>query len=149
MAARARNGSGKGAGSGSCQRFLLFTALLFGVFTMHTVGHPAEHSTPPSAAEAVGATTTAEAAEAAANAAHTAPSGHHPDAPMSGMDPLSVCLAVLGVWGLALAGSRLPLRARTDGRPAGTHAGAGLPRVLRANPPPRISVLASVSVLRI
>ncbi|WP_433397072.1 hypothetical protein [Streptomyces sp. CA-146814] len=133
-----------GARSGSAVygQLLLLAALLLGIVTMHTVGHPAEHASSPSVSAAPVA-----AADAASDAAH--PSHHSPDdTPMSGMDPLSVCLAVLGVWGLALVGAWL-LGLRVDGRSPGTPVGAGLLRVLRANPPPRISVLASVSVLRI
>ncbi|WP_435239228.1 hypothetical protein [Streptomyces sp. YPW6] len=64
------------------------------------------------------------------------------------MDPLSVCLAVLGVWTLALAGPRL-FGLRTGGRPLRTPVGAGLLRVLRPHPPSPIPVLAGISVLRI
>ncbi|WP_137232809.1 DUF6153 family protein [Streptomyces sp. BPSDS2] len=137
------------SGSGTFGRLMLLAALLFGIVTMHTVGHPAQHSAASSAA------TTSTAAEHMAPAAPVAdpshPSAHGSpgsDAPMSGMDPLSVCLAVLGVWGLALVGAWL-LGLRADRRPLGTPVGAGLPRMLRPNPPPPISVLASVSVLRI
>ncbi|MFF0505887.1 hypothetical protein ACFYUH_20105 [Streptomyces fimicarius] len=138
------------SGSGTFGRLMLLAALLFGIVTMHTVGHPAEHS---DAAAAV-TTTTATAAEHMVPAAPVADSAHPAahgspgsDAPMSGMDPLSVCLAVLGVWGLALVGAWL-LGLRADRRPLGTPVGAGLPRVLRPSPPPPISVLAAVSVLR-
>ncbi|MEW1581435.1 hypothetical protein AB0407_25480 [Streptomyces microflavus] len=138
-------------------QLLLLTALLFGIVTMHTVGHPAEHAPSPSAPVAAPGTTSGAmpvsapdampAAEAASDRAH--PSHGSPDhSPMSGMDPLSVCLAVLGAWGLALLGAWLS-GLRADGRPLGTAVGAGLLRVLRPNPPPPISVLASVSVLRI
>ncbi|MFE7138246.1 hypothetical protein ACFVAG_10895 [Streptomyces sp. NPDC057644] len=128
-------------------QLMLFAALLFGIVTMHTVGHPAEHG--GSAAMPAASTSMSMSASSAAVAEHPAPHGSPgADAPMSGMDPLSVCLAVLGVWGLALVGSWL-LGLRADGRPLGTPVGAGLLRVLRPNPPPPISVLASVSVLRI
>ncbi|ALU93487.1 MULTISPECIES: hypothetical protein [Streptomyces] len=123
----------------------LFAALLFGIVTMHTVGHPAEHG----GSAAMSAASAPSSASPTAMREHPAPHGSPgADAPMSGMDPLSVCLAVLGVWGLALVGSWL-LGLRADGRPLGTPVGAGLLRVLRPNPPPPISVLASVSVLRI
>lgn len=139
-------------------QLMLFAALLFGIVTMHTVGHPAEHGGSSVSAPAM----TEHAAQApgpdrapglvpapgvadAQQPPHDSPGS---GAPMSGMDPLSVCLAVLGVWGLALVGSWL-LGLRTDGRPLGTRVGAGPLRVLRPIPPPRISVLASVSVLRI
>ncbi|MET8938531.1 hypothetical protein ABZX28_16190 [Streptomyces rubiginosohelvolus] len=126
-------------------QLMLFAALLFGIVTMHTVGHPAEHGE----SAAMSAASASSAASPAAMAEHSSPHGSPgADAPMSGMDPLSVCLAVLGVWGLALVGSWL-LGLRADGRPLGTPVGAGLLRVLRPNPPPPISVLASVSVLRI
>ncbi|MEU3056324.1 hypothetical protein [Streptomyces griseus] len=134
------------SGSGTFGRLMLLAALLFGIVTMHTVGHPAEHSAASSAATAA-----EHMVPAAPVAGSSHPSAHGSpgsDAPMSGMDPLSVCLAVLGVWGLALVGAWL-LGLRADRRPLGTPVGAGLPRVLRPNPPPPISVLASVSVLRI
>ncbi|RST24487.1 hypothetical protein EF908_05025 [Streptomyces sp. WAC04770] len=138
-------------------QLLLFAALLFGIFTMHTVGHPAEHPDPGLAAHA--APVAAGAGPAAVSAVEVGVDGvsredaHHsgpaaPDSPMSGMDPLSVCLAVLGAWGLALVGLWL-FGVRVGARRLGTPVGAGLLRVLRANPPPPISVLATVSVLRI
>lgn len=142
-------------------QLMLFAALLFGIVTMHTVGHPAEHggsssSTPamtehltqaqaPGRDQAPGLVPVPGVADAQQSPPHDSPGS---GAPMSGMDPLSVCLAVLGVWGLALVGSWL-FGLRADGRPLGTPVGAGLLRVLRPIPPPRISVLASVSVLRI
>ncbi|MFJ6511503.1 hypothetical protein ACIQMO_02245 [Streptomyces sp. NPDC091406] len=143
-------------------QLMLFAALLFGIVTMHTVGHPAEHggSAGVSAASTSVSASTSSAVStsmsASTSSAASAAMGEHPlphdspgtDAPMSGMDPLSVCLAVLGVWGLALIGSWL-LGLRADGRPFGTPVGAGLLRVLRPNPPPPISVLAGISVLRI
>ncbi|PVC64299.1 hypothetical protein DBP15_23820 [Streptomyces sp. CS065A] len=124
-------------------QLLLLAALLLGIVTMHTVGHPAaEHG--PSAAVPVSVSDAADMPVAPSDAAHSSPD----HSPMSGMDPLSVCLAVLGAWGLALVGAWL-LLGRADGRSLGTPVGAGLLRVLRPNPPPPISVLASVSVLRI
>ncbi|MFD4233500.1 hypothetical protein [Streptomyces sp. NPDC058542] len=171
-------------------QLMLFAALLFGIVTMHTVGHPAEHggSTPsppalgehlaqapgpapnPVLAPAQDQVRTSvqdpvptsvqgpaqEPAQALASRVADAqpqpqPQSHDSPgsgAPMSGMDPLSVCLAVLGAWGLALLGSWL-LGLRADGRPLGTPVGAGPLWALRPIPPPRISVLDSVSVLRI
>ncbi|MFE1820040.1 hypothetical protein ACFW9S_13665 [Streptomyces anulatus] len=132
-------------------QLMLFAALLFGIVTMHTVGHPAEHGGSSVSAPAVtghmapGPVPAPGVVDAQQSPPHDSPGS---GAPMSGMDPLSVCLAVLGVWGLALVGSWL-LGLRADGRPLGTPVGAGLLRVLRPIPPPRISVLASVSVLRI
>ncbi|MBT2900198.1 hypothetical protein [Streptomyces sp. McG3] len=164
----------------------LFAALLFGIVTMHTVGHPAEHSgstpSPPALGEHLAqapgpapvpapaqdrvrtsvqdpvltsvqgpAQEPAQALASRVADAQPQPQPHDSPgsgAPMSGMDPLSVCLAVLGAWGLALLGSWL-LGLRADGRPLGTPVGAGPLRALRPIPPPRISVLDSVSVLRI
>ncbi|MEU4025000.1 hypothetical protein [Streptomyces anulatus] len=145
--------------SGTYGQLMLFAALLFGIVTMHTVGHPAEHggssvSAPamaehpaqdPGQDQAPGLVPAPGVADAQQSPPHDSPGS---GTPMSGMDPLSVCLAVLGVWGLALVGSWL-LGLRADGRPLGTPVGAGPLRVLRPIPPPRISVLASVSVLRI
>ncbi|MFJ9975838.1 hypothetical protein [Streptomyces cyaneofuscatus] len=138
-----RSGGGGKGGSVMYGQLLLLAALLFGIVTMHTVGHPAEHA--PSAAVSVSVSDAVAMPVAPSDAAH--PSPEH--SPMSGMDPLSVCLAVLGAWGLALIGAWLLLGLRADGRPLGTPVDAGLLRVLRPNPPPPISVLASVSVLRI
>ncbi|MGW1206518.1 hypothetical protein [Streptomyces cyaneofuscatus] len=142
-----RSGGGGKGGSVMYGQLLLLAALLFGIVTMHTVGHPAEHA--PSAAVPVSVSVSVSDAVAMpvapSDAAHSSPE----HSPMSGMDPLSVCLAVLGAWGLALLGAWLLLGLRVDGRALGTPVGAGLLRVLRPNPPPPISVLASVSVLRI
>ncbi|WP_206308025.1 hypothetical protein [Streptomyces rhizosphaericola] len=166
-----RTVGGVRSGSVMCGRLLLLAALLFGIFTMHTVGHPAEHPDPGLTSQAgpVAAQSAPMAAQAGPGSAHTGPAAvsavevevdgvsggaaHHsgpasPGSPMSGMDPLSVCLAVLGAWGLALVGLWL-FGVRVGGRGLGTPVGAGLLRVLRANPPPPISVLATVSVLRI
>ncbi|WP_432110885.1 hypothetical protein [Streptomyces sp. YPW6] len=169
-------------------QLMLFAALLFGIVTMHTVGHPAEHGGATAVSTAFTSEATASGTSASPDASSPAASssdassspgwaGHAPpahapapasapgladaphpsshdvpgagaDAPLSGMDPLSVCLAVLGVWTLALAGSRL-FGLRADGRPLGTPVGAGLLRVLRPHPPSPIPVLAGISVLRI
>ncbi|GGP40332.1 DUF6153 family protein [Streptomyces melanogenes] len=119
-------------------QLLLCAALLFGIFTMHTVGHPAEH--------------TAAASGEHTSMAMAAPAGHDQAAaprhePMRGMDPGSVCLAVLGVWGLALLAVRL-LSAR--GRTSGTTVVRGRTlRPLWPNPPPPYgSSVAALSVLR-
>ncbi|WP_420169079.1 hypothetical protein [Streptomyces violaceoruber] len=190
----------------SCGQLVLFAALLFGIVTMHTVGHPAEHGgraaslssagpaadssagpaahsspvtaegfpsvtvegfsavivegfssaavmTDASAAvvahpSATGAAAADTASPSSPGTAHTPGHGSGGDAPMSGMDPLSVCLAVLGAWGLALLATWLLLGLRAGGRRLGAPGGAGLLRAARPNPPPSISVLAAVSVLR-
>ncbi|NEB39189.1 DUF6153 family protein [Streptomyces sp. SID14515] len=136
------------SGSGTFGQLTLLAALLFGIVTMHTVGHPAEHSDASSPATATATEHMVPTAPVAGSSHPTAHGSPGSDAPMTGMDPLSVCLAVLGVWGLALVGAWL-LGLRADRRPLGTPVGAGLLRVARPNPPPPISVLASVSVLRI
>ncbi|WP_329398331.1 hypothetical protein [Streptomyces melanogenes] len=120
-------------------QLLLCAALLFGIFTMHTVGHPAEHTTAGEHA----AMTMDPPAVTGHHQAAAAP--HH--APMRGMDPGSVCLAVLGVWGLALLAVRL-LSAR--GRTPGATAVRGRTlRPLWPNPPPPYgSSVAALSVLR-
>ncbi|MDF3288463.1 hypothetical protein [Streptomyces silvisoli] len=164
-------------GCAMLRRLLLFAALLFGIFTMHTIGHPAMPAMPgmsaaaesgPTAASAPAAETdpTAETDLAAPVAAHGRPAppstaapaaqapspGHvrHPQ-PAHSMDPLSVCLAVLGAWGsglLAALGLALEL--------AETGAGVALAALrtrlagARPVPPPRISLsLARLSVSRI
>ncbi|MFI1176582.1 hypothetical protein [Streptomyces melanogenes] len=120
-------------------QLLLCAALLFGIFTMHTVGHPAEHT----AAAPVEHTSMAMAAPAGHDEAAATPRHE----PMRGMDPGSVCLAVLGVWGLALLAVRL-LAAR--GRTPGTTVVRGRTlRPLWPNPPPPYgSSVAALSVLR-
>ncbi|MCM2414490.1 hypothetical protein [Streptomyces sp. RKAG290] len=173
-------------------RLLLFATLLFGIFTMHTVGHPAEQgrtgtaltgshamNAPPApvdaaddpaagsmasdamtAVDAVAGDATALAATAAgpmAPAAMTAagiappPDAGRPGrpAPMQGMDPMAVCLAVLSAWAVALLTVLLVAR-RTADRPA-AGAGARSPQMPRPPPPPRPrnAVLIGLSVLRI
>ncbi|MFC9173309.1 hypothetical protein [Streptomyces sp. NPDC057107] len=141
-----RSGGGGTGGSVMYGQLLLLAALLLGIVTMHTVGHPAaEHAPSAAVPVSVSVSDAADMPVAPSDAAHSSPD----HSPMSGMDPLSVCLAVLGAWGLALVGAWLLLGPRADGRSLGTPVGAGLLRVLRPNPPPPISVLASVSVLRI
>ncbi len=193
----------------SCGQLVLFAALLFGIVTMHTVGHPAEHGgraaslssagpaadpsaviaedlsaifvahsspatmegfpsvtvegfssatvegfssaavmTDASAVAVAHPSAAATASPSSPGTAHTPGHGSGGDAPTSGMDPLSVCLAVLGAWGLALLATWLLLGLRADGRRLGAPVGAGLLRTARPNPPPSISVLAAVSVLR-
>ena len=150
-------------------QLLLFAALLFGIVTMHTLGHPSEHG--PGHGPDAGT-------EQMAYGVHLADAGDAPSAhgagspmtdvtattattsmtsmtsmtsgmpPMSGMDPLSVCLAVL-LGGFTL----LLLLATALGRPgaAAVHP-AVLTRLLRALwpvPPPPRTLLSRLSVLRI
>ncbi|TWG02692.1 hypothetical protein FHX80_111102 [Streptomyces brevispora] len=142
-------------------QLLLFAALLFGILTMHTVGHPAELSGPGAAATTASHPMTANAMApshpVAAQTTHpVAADAMHPDArrpadqaPMRGMDPMAVCLAVLSVWGLALLTTLLVARRSAAGLP-GT---AGPRSSWRPRPPPpprpRKAVLTGLSVLRI
>jgi hypothetical protein len=149
----------------------LLAALLFGIVTMHTLGHPSGHGTGTgmSAAMRTGAGTSADngsdhsayampasSAMSAPSSAMSAPSSamSAPSAapepkmpPMSGMDPLSVCLAVLGGFTLVL------LLAVAPGRPGADllrpPARIRLPHALWPNAPPPRTLLARLSVLRI
>ncbi|MFG2559853.1 hypothetical protein [Streptomyces sp. NPDC048496] len=131
-------------------QLLLFAALLFGIFTLHTVGHPAEHS-------GHGAVVTADhVQDRGAQGIHpasvmTEPSVEHasvPPLPMGyGTDPMAACLAVLGAWGLALlAGRLMALRTAEHLLVA---AGALLSRALRSGPSPAMTVPGRLSALRI
>ncbi|MFJ2807489.1 DUF6153 family protein [Kitasatospora sp. NPDC087271] len=123
-------------------RLLLLAALLLGIVTMHTLGHPAagghgvEHGTDRGPAR------------------HTVSAGHPADAgetvhtaAADGMDPMTVCLAVLAGWTLLLLAVGPLLRHSGD---AAAEVRARLLRAVRALPPPgggRI-LLARLSVLR-
>ncbi|MFD7718780.1 DUF6153 family protein [Streptomyces sp. NPDC059814] len=139
-------------------QLLLFAALLFGVFTMHTVGHPAEHSGRGAAGTAASHSMAAAATGVdamATDATETRKSTrldhprHDRPAPMRGMDPMAVCLAVLSVWGLALLTALMVARRPVD-RVPGTSP-AREPWRPRPPPPPRPrkAVLTGLSVLRI
>ncbi|MFG3256119.1 DUF6153 family protein [Streptomyces sp. NPDC048172] len=127
---------------------LLLAALLLGIVTMHTLGHPSPDSgtsAPPSHAApmAVEASTTTHHD----GGAHGDTGGHE-----SGMDPMSVCLAVLGVWSAAaLLGVAVLLVVRH--RSAVDFFAAVRARILLAlrplPPPPTADRLAALSVLRI
>lgn len=143
----------------------LFAALLFGIVTMHTLGHPSGHGSGTGMGTGTGVTTGsahfayAPYAVSGPSALSAAPEAHKaapPTAavvadtkmpPMSGMDPLSVCLAVLGGFALVL------LLAVALGRPwAGAlrpPALTRLPHALWPNAPPPRTLLARLSVLRI
>ncbi|MGW1225580.1 hypothetical protein [Streptomyces sp. NPDC001478] len=161
-------------------RLLLFAALLLGIVTMHTLGHPADHAgaasmtpaahamapaarpgTPPAIPPAAApAPYTVHAMAPAAPVAASAPASYtvhgsaarHPapePASPHGMDPLAVCLAVLGVWGLALLVILLVTR-RAAGRMPRS-AGARPARLPRPPPPRRsgTALLTDLSVLRV
>ncbi|MFE6502726.1 hypothetical protein [Kitasatospora sp. NPDC057738] len=136
-------------------RLLLLAALLLGVVTMHTLGHPGGghggsvghdgpgmHASAMHQSGAVHHSPAAEPVHAAASAVGTL----DPAAP-GGMDPMAVCLAVLAGWTLVLLLTGPLLRRSGD---AAAEVRARLLRALRALPPPgggRI-LLTRLSVLR-
>ncbi|MFE7676869.1 hypothetical protein ACFU5N_32235 [Streptomyces albidoflavus] len=145
--------------AGRAGRLLLLAALLLGVLTMHTLGHPAgEHGSAHSAAHGPGTVAAAQADPAAGStgAEHHSPavgaSTGTPDSsdPLPGTDPLSVCLAVLAALtlGLLLRAGGLLWRGAALGSAARVlltgRRGAQWPIA----PPTRLT-LARLSVLRI
>ncbi|MFD7454702.1 DUF6153 family protein [Kitasatospora sp. NPDC059827] len=122
-------------------RLLLLAALLLGIVTMHTLGHPS-----------------------GGHDGHGGPEGHGPrvavvqqlpdhhgptvdPATADGMDPMTVCLAVLAGWGVVLLLVGPLLRRSGD---AAAEVRARLLRAVRALPPPgggRL-LLSRLSVLR-
>ncbi|GAA2086737.1 hypothetical protein GCM10009801_49300 [Streptomyces albiaxialis] len=126
-------------------RALLLAALLLGIVTMHTLGHPSPDSgtsAPPSHAAPLSAAPSGE------HGGGHGDSGRHD----TGMDPMSVCLAVLGVWSAAvLLGVAVLLVVRH--RRAVDFLAAVRARILLAlrplPPPPTADRLAALSVLRI
>ncbi|MEV1018810.1 DUF6153 family protein [Streptomyces sp. NPDC050264] len=121
-------------------QLLLFVALLFGIVGMHTLGHPTGHV----------------AGDMRPMASHAAPMPEHTGVQVrapehrspgdSGMDPLSVCLAVLGSFTLLLLTAAV-LRPLITGPSA--QALRGLTHAHRPNPPPPRTLLSRLSVLRI
>ncbi|GGP54390.1 DUF6153 family protein [Streptomyces abikoensis] len=141
-----------------CGRLLLFAALLLGIVTMHTLGHPRDHGT------TAGTHATASGGHAMASAGHATPGAGHASVPAAstphggghgGMDPLSVCLAVLGtgsatafLLALALAAFLRFFPDRPGTGPVATR--AWFSRALwPVPPPPRQKALARLSVLRV
>ncbi|MHA7957631.1 hypothetical protein ACX9I7_07720 [Streptomyces sp. L500] len=152
-----------------CGRLLLFAALLLGIVTMHTLGHPRDHGavavTAGTAGDAMpGAHATASGGHAMASVGHATPGAGHASVPAAstphggghrGMDPLSVCLAVLGtgsatafLLALALAAFLRFFRDRPGTGPVAAR--AWFSRALwPVPPPPRQKALARLSVLRV
>ncbi|MEX2981852.1 hypothetical protein [Streptomyces sp. C36] len=150
-----------------CGRLLLFAALVLGIVTMHTLGHPRGHdggAHAPSRAmaasmahEAPGHPSAPAAASPSARAPHASHAetaarsgGAHAGDPAhgGGMDPMSVCLAVLGAGAAAV----LLLSLAASGHLAGAvpvAARAWFSRSLWPLPPPRHKALARLSVLRV
>ncbi|MBZ4322362.1 hypothetical protein, partial [Streptomyces huiliensis] len=126
-------GRAAGVGGPWCGRLLLLAALLLGIVTMHTLGHPTGHGRPETGTSASPTTAGGHHAEGHhAGGPHAAPAGrpvplavgrpvsapaapsphHHPS-----LNPSSVCLAVLGAgagWAVVLLLALAVLR-----RPAG------------------------------
>ncbi|MBH1933467.1 hypothetical protein I5Q34_04050 [Streptomyces sp. AV19] len=132
---------GRGKAGTWCGRLLLFAALLLGIVTMHTLGHPTGgHGAP--------AEPTVQAQPHHATAPPPSPSPSHEHRPA--LDPMSVCLAVLGAgWTVVLL-----LALRLLRRPAGAAVVAAVrarfAHALRPQPPPpRHKALARLSVLRV
>ncbi|MGI5527787.1 hypothetical protein ACQEVX_10280 [Streptomyces syringium] len=151
-----------------CGRLLLFAALLLGIVTMHTLGHPSEHGSgqsgpaaarpaahampahamPADTRPAPAAHTRADDTAPAAVAARAADAPRTDPPPHSGMDPMSVCLAVLAAgWAVALLLGLAAFRRRSGA--AAPAARARLLRTLWPIPPPRHKALARLSVLRV
>ncbi|SER37564.1 hypothetical protein [Streptomyces qinglanensis] len=168
-----------GAPSMWCGHLLLLAALLLGLVSMHTLGHPAAgpqeapQAAAPLSPSAVhdGSTEPVRAADGAVPPAHpahpprlrdgatnpaagygdsTPPEPEHGGGHGTGTDPLSVCPAVLGAWtAAALLGAAVTVLA-----PRGTDGRepcrSRIRRALRPLPPPDTSSrLARLSVLRI
>ncbi|MFI8853334.1 DUF6153 family protein [Streptomyces sp. 891-h] len=142
-----------------CVRALLLAALLLGLVTMHTLGHTASEPAPPTAAHlshgpasGPGTASGTDTGDAPAPAHHhMMPPPAHDDGHGHGTagDPLSVCLAVLGIW---TAAALLGAAVRPALRGRGTALSPFRSRTLRALwplPPPRTALrLAQLSILR-
>ncbi|MFE4259949.1 hypothetical protein [Streptomyces sp. NPDC056883] len=149
-------------------RLLLFAALLLGIAGMHTLGHPTRaHAmedvpsvrfvpgaghTPSGEAHGVrpvGAMPDMAAPAAAAGMATAGMATATLEAPRpqhTGMDPMSVCLAVLGALVLLVLGAGLagPRRAAPLGGAARAPGRSGGP-----DPPPPRELLTLLAVLRV
>ncbi|QIJ66233.1 DUF6153 family protein [Streptomyces sp. JB150] len=138
---------------GALGQLLLVLVLAVGVFVMHTLGHPREHSGgehPGSASHGVAAASHVPVSgHAVADHWMSGPSGHPSSAPHEpgmAMDMTSLCVAVLfGAWALAVL-----LRAAFARRDASLAVLlARVAFVRRPNPPPRGPDLTRLSVLRL
>lgn len=136
-----------------CGRLLLLGALLCGIVMMHTLGHPPMASAMENPAQHGSAQAPASAEAPAAHGSarletRTASRAPHADGPMptDGMNPLAVCLAVLGAGIISLTAAGL---LRWQCGDLLTSARTGLRYALRPNPPPRGLSLVQLSVLRV
>jgi hypothetical protein len=142
---------------GAFGQLLLVAVLTLGVFVMHTLGHPEEHSGTAMSTTSHAASDTSRTAPTAPHAApHDAgpaaapadPAAHSAAThePPTAMDMLSLCVAVLfGAW--ALASLLRSAFARRGEWPA--HLLGRLAAALRPDPPPRGPDLTQLSVLRL
>ncbi|MFJ8478007.1 hypothetical protein [Kitasatospora sp. NPDC094011] len=138
-------------------RLLLLAALLLGVVTMHTLGHPSgshggtgghgDHARVTAAQQLPGHQAAAVTDVPMTTVPMTAAAVTAAPAAGGGMDPMAVCLAVLAGWTLLLLVVGPLLRRSGD---AAAEVRARLLRAVRALPPPgggRI-LLSRLSVLR-
>ncbi|MFI6855794.1 DUF6153 family protein [Streptomyces sp. NPDC050416] len=149
--------SGRLRAGGAFGYLLLVVMLTLGVFAMHTLGHPEEssgHGMSAAVPAAAGvhhyamipnatALTGPEVTDGPGTEASAAKSPVHE--PPGGMDPMSVCLAVLTVWLLGLFLYALVVR-RQERLTALLARSTALARP--GTPPPR-PLLSQLSVLRI
>ncbi|NLU69456.1 hypothetical protein [Streptomyces sp. HNM0574] len=130
------------------RRLLLLAALLFGLFTMHTLGHPTDPGGPGAVAEAQPGAGEGELATATqARTPDAAPEPHDP-AHSTGTDPAAVCVAVHDDRPLTDPAAACSVAGvGGEGVPSAV-ARAGAPLAERPEPPPRGELLAGMSVLR-
>ncbi|MEV5434436.1 hypothetical protein AB0K80_00130 [Streptomyces sp. NPDC052682] len=141
---------------GALGHLLLVVVLAFGVFVMHTAGHPSDsHATGMSQVSPASASTMEQASAPHQSAAalpedseHTAAPGHSPskDMPVMAGDMLSLCMAVLLAAWVLTALVRSALARHLDWL---TRLRAQVAVVLHPNPPPRGPDLTQLSVLRL
>ncbi|MFD8231651.1 hypothetical protein ACFV20_07110 [Streptomyces sp. NPDC059696] len=142
---------------GALGHLLLVVVLAFGVFVMHTVGHPTDsHAAEMGPASHVSAPTTHSASAthedaadpASAESKHEAAPEQAPstDMPVMAMDMMSLCLAVLLAAWVLTALVRSALARHPDWL---ANLRAQVAAVLRPNPPPRGPDLTRLSVLRL
>ncbi len=123
---------------------LLVAALAFGVFAMHTMGHPEHSSGSGTGGASHAVSVTHQGDMAMVDHGAVAPTEPTAEGPVTGMDVLSVCVAVLTGWLLWL----FPCAAaRRKGQLTALLARAMA--VLRPFPPPPRPLLVQLSVLRI
>lgn len=145
---RVRGAVSRVAGAADRLRLVLLVIVACGVVQMHVLGHAdRDHAGDAGAAVPVAH----GMAEAAEPPAADAPAGGVPG-PERSPDPLAVCLAILGVVGLAVTIMILWIRWATPSAPAAARLVAGGMRRWRGPPlpvPRQARRLAALSLLRI